>query len=405
MTRRHRRLALVAAVVVLVVACSGGDDDADDADPGPIEPAAPEEVAAVAGDDFYTVPDPLPGGEHGDLLRYQLVADSPDGMTWYKVMYLSETLAGEPTAVTGVVAVPEDDPPAGGWPLVSHAHGSTGHDDPCAPSKNLDGLFAAENALLSSLAATGGLVVASTDYEGLGGPGQHPFLVGESEGRSVLDIVLAARQIPGVEVGAETAIAGYSQGGHAALWANQIAADWTPSLDIAGTMAGAPASELLTISDGTAPAIRDQFEVSLVAGLAAAYPEADPSEILTPAGLDVLERLEGECPPVPGVDPGTRLLQSRPTTTEPWAGLLGENTPGQVAAPSPVLVVHSAEDANVPIAGSAALLDRMCEAGQVVERRVLPTGDHVAAAVPAYQQAVEWFASLWAGDQPVSSCG
>ena len=40
-----------------------------------------------------------------------------------------------------------------------------------------------------------GYAVAETDYEGLGTPGVHPYLIGSSEGRSVLDIVRAAREI------------------------------------------------------------------------------------------------------------------------------------------------------------------------------------------------------------------
>jgi hypothetical protein len=107
---------------------------------------------------------------------------------------------------------------------------------------------------------------------------------------------------------------------------------------------------------------------------------------------------------VQGLDPQTPLLQSHPDETEPWSSLLQENTPGQVAVPTPILIIHSAEDANVPIAASAALLDRMCEVGQVVERRVLPTGDHVGAAIPAYQQGFDWFDSLWNGARPATSC-
>jgi alpha-beta hydrolase superfamily lysophospholipase len=416
MTRRSVLASVAAvAVLVLVAACSGGDDSDGDGDSQSSETTAastapahpePEELATGAAG-FYDVPDPLPTGEHGDLVRYQVVANPPAGVVWYRVMYLSETLTGDPTVVTGVVTVPDGAPPAGGWGLVTHAHGSTGIDDPCAPSVSLDGdrSSAIEIALLSNLAPTQGYVVASTDYEGLGGPGRHPFLVGESEGRSVLDIAVAARQVPGVEVRPETAIAGYSQGGHAALWAHQIAPEWAPDLDILGTMAGAPATELAT-SGGSLPAeLRQPFWVTVVAGFAAAYPDVDAADILTPAGLDLVDQLDGSClEATMNLDPNVPLLQAEPNATEPWSTLLQENTPGREAAPSPVLVIHSAEDRNVPIEGSATLLDRQCAAGQVVERRVLPTGDHVAAAVPAYQQAFEWFTALSAGTEPVSSC-
>ena len=59
----------------------------------------------------------------------------------------------------------------------------------------------------------------------------------------MLDAGRAARQIPGIYVAEPTAITGFSQGGHAALWAAQLAAEWTPEQQIIGTVVGAPASE------------------------------------------------------------------------------------------------------------------------------------------------------------------
>ena len=55
-----------------------------------------------------------------------------------------------------------------------------------------------------------------TDYQGLGTRGVHPYLIGVSEGRSVLDIVRAARDYKKGLVSKKFIIAGHSQGGHAA---------------------------------------------------------------------------------------------------------------------------------------------------------------------------------------------
>ena len=62
-----------------------------------------------------------------------------------------------------------------------------------------------------------GYVVAATDYPGLGTPEVHPYLVGTSEARAVLDSVRAARAIPEAAAGARFAVWGRSQGGQAAL--------------------------------------------------------------------------------------------------------------------------------------------------------------------------------------------
>lgn len=218
-----------------------------------------------------------------------------------------------------------------------------------------------------------------------------------------LDIARAARQLPGVAIGPRTAIAGYSQGGHAALWADELATDWTPDLDIVGTMAGAPASEVPDVVGNLPAELRDQGEALIAAGFGAAYPDVDLDQVLTPAGRKWAEAGNAGCAPARESPPGP-LTKRRLADTDPWPQLLDDNRAGTKAAKTPLLIVHSAEDRNVPIASSATLLDRLCQTGQVVERRVLPTGDHVAAAVPAYDQAFDWFTQLAAGERPKSSC-
>jgi pimeloyl-ACP methyl ester carboxylesterase len=95
-----------------------------------------------------------------------------------------------------------------------------------------------------------GYAVVRTDYEGLGTPGAHPFLVGRSEGRSVVDAVRAARELE-PRLSNRFVIAGHSQGGHAALFAAALAPRWVPDLKLRGTVALAPASHL-----------REQFEAT-----------------------------------------------------------------------------------------------------------------------------------------------
>jgi pimeloyl-ACP methyl ester carboxylesterase len=88
-----------------------------------------------------------------------------------------------------------------------------------------------------------GYAVVRTDYEGLGTPGVHPYLIGTSEGRSTMDIVRAARQLD-PRVSKTTITSGHSQGGHAALWATSVAGKRTPELRVRGTVAFAPAAHL-----------------------------------------------------------------------------------------------------------------------------------------------------------------
>ena len=91
-----------------------------------------------------------------------------------------------------------------------------------------------------------------TDYEGLGTYGNHPFLLGGSEGRGILDIVPAARQLADQEVkqpvSDKYAIVGHSQGGQAALFGAHLADTYPDTYAGTGILAGvaalAPASNL-----------------------------------------------------------------------------------------------------------------------------------------------------------------
>ncbi len=360
---------------------------------------------------FYEAPNPIPAGQHGDLVRWQAIETS-FGQT-YRIMYLSQGVAGTPTVVTGLVGVSDDPPPFGGYPLLLYGHGTTGLADLCSPSVVIDdpasdAPYSAEFETLSHSTDDGWVVVA-TDYEGLGGPGSHPMLVGVSEGRGMLDAGRAARQIPGVYVAESTAITGFSQGGHAALWATQLAAEWTPEQSIIGTVVGAPASEPAALASWSAPQPdRSALSVGLVAGLAVAHPEAQANlpAVLTPAGMELVQAWDTHCfdEPVTVSTPGA-FVSTDPATVEPFASLLVANTAGTTATPAPMLIVHSESDERIPVVHSEALQARLCAVGQVVERRVQPGGFHTNASVAVFVDGIAWLNGLLDGTTtPTSTC-
>lgn len=406
------------------MACSvNGDDDATDSDEAAgndeattvaprdaitVPATAPELERLAPGDSgFHDVPDPLPAGAHGDIIRTQPVAGAPEGTRWQRIMYRSESVTGEAIAVTGVLTLPDGEPPPGGWPLVAHAHGTTGIADACAPSVNLDsgGAYAVEVMLLARNVADGGFALVSTDYEGLGVEGAHPYLVGDSAGRSVLDSLLAARQLDEAISDGPVGIVGYSQGGHAAAWAGQIAGEWTPELDVVGVLAGAPATEIpefVAADPGDTRPLLQAREVIVASGVATTGDEFDLDTALSDTGLDVLDQLEQRCEPdLSAGDPLTRIDL---TVQEPWAGALAANVPGSERGAAPVLIVHSRADAVVPIEHGETFAARLCAAGQTVEMRELPDGEHAPAAVPAYDQGLAWIKDLMDGAEPVSTC-
>jgi acetyl esterase/lipase len=83
------------------------------------------------------------------------------------------------------------------------------------------------------------------DYPGLGTPGLHAYLDKQQEGAAVLDALRATRALTattGARTSGRMAVAGLSQGGHAALSAASMKASYAPELDIRAFAAAAPVS-------------------------------------------------------------------------------------------------------------------------------------------------------------------
>src|SRR5262245_14976784 len=137
------RRIVVIVVALALVACSS--DSKPNAAPGSSasSSAAEAKPGTVSAQETVAVPD-----MHGTLLR---------------ITYHSRSVKDADIEVTGLVAIPSTPPPAGGYPVISFAHGTTGIADECAPSRNPESEALLANALLDK-----GYLVVATDYEGLG---------------------------------------------------------------------------------------------------------------------------------------------------------------------------------------------------------------------------------------------
>ena len=120
---------------------------------------------------------------------------------------------------------------------------TTGVDRRCAPSIGGRRWRAASIAGLTGLPRAG-YVVTATDYPGLGTPGPHPYLVGDSEAPAVLDSVRAAGQLDGAGAGRSGRDLGATRrAATPALFAGAgRALDLAPELDVVGVATAAPAT-------------------------------------------------------------------------------------------------------------------------------------------------------------------
>ncbi|OZC70108.1 hypothetical protein CH306_05835 [Rhodococcus sp. 15-725-2-2b] len=167
------------------------------------------------------------------------------GVNAARVVYRSVQPGVGEREVSGTVFTPSGEAPEGGWPVISYAHGTTGIEQACAPSRSASLLGA--SALVQGY-TTAGFAVAITDYEGLGHPGNHAYLDNITAGYDVIDAVRALRTVfP--DVGTQWAAFGGSQGGGAAWAANELADSYAPELDLVGAVALAPGANMVGLVD------------------------------------------------------------------------------------------------------------------------------------------------------------
>jgi len=419
MTHRSTGRAAVALLLVLsfaVAACGsdGSSDDGASGTTGTTNPATNEPTDA-----FYVAPDPLPDGKPGDLVRSEPLAGAPAGSQAWRVLYLSTGFDGKPTAVSGIVVAPTGATATTGTvpttdrPVLSWGHPTTGVVDSCTPSMSTE-VFALIPGLQGFLDA--GYVVAATDYEGLGTEGVHPYLMGDSEGRSVLDAARAARNLPATGAGDRLLLWGHSQGGQASLFAGQLAASYAPELKLLATAAAAPAGELAKLLDADADTaegvILGAYAVNAYTDLYDdKHPDIEESQVVTPEGLAAIPELVKLCDltqsdqmaaiaaPLAG-----KFFVGDPGSVKPWGDLLGENSVGGTKIDSPVLIAQGEADTIVVPSTTAGVVTTYCGNGTNVTEKTYPGVTHELIGYDSAADVVTWMAGIVGGQTPARTC-
>lgn len=367
---------------------------------------------AAPGPSFYTVTQKQLAGRAGTILRKQPVTRFvPAGASAYRILYRSTGLHGERIAVSGVLVAPSGAVPAEGRPIVAWSHPTSGVDVPCAPSLSNSVLRMIPG--LSELIRRGYVVVAS-DYPGLGTAGPHPYLVGLSEGRAVLDAVRAARSLPQAHAGRRFILWGHSQGGHASLFAAMLARKYAPELRLVGVAVAAPASNLAVLAK-IDPSNPDSLLMGgmLIWSWSRVFDIPLDSVVATsdqPALLKLARvcfdppydsEEQPEAAPMPAV---TYKLKRDLSTAEPWKSLYARNTPGTLPADVPVFLAQGSADTTIPPSLTGNYMQRLCHAGSAVDLDVKQGVNHRFIARDAAGDAVAWMSGRFAGKPAPNDC-
>ena len=300
--------------------------------------------------------------------------------------------------------------------VIGYAVGTQGAADRCAPSRTLSTGEQYEGVGISALLGRGHTVVV-TDYEGLGTPGAHTYMVRESQAHAVLDSVRAAAQVDGAEVTASSpvALAGYSQGGGAAAAAAELAPDYAPELDLKGAYAGAPPADLVQVAGRIDGGLYAAFLLYAMAGQLAAY-DVDPATHLNETGLTALAGAAETC--MVGSLAYAHLDSATLTHTgqdfpelvrsdAELAGILAEQKLGaEGRRPEvPVMIAHSLTDDVIPYRTGRELGLRWCAEGARVRFDPVLTPTHMGGYVAALPRMHSFLDAALADRWTPNSCG
>jgi pimeloyl-ACP methyl ester carboxylesterase len=360
---------------------------------------------------FYEAPRSLLVGEPGSLVRKERIDGAPLGAAAYRVLYRSTGLKGEPIFVSGVVVVPPGEAPAGGRPIVAWAHPTTGITPRCAPSLAIF-LFQQIQGLRSFVERD--YVVAATDYPGLGTPQTHPYLVGDSEARAVIDAVRVAGAMPESGGGKRFVVWGHSQGGQAALFTGMIAKAYAPELTLLGVAAAAPATDLITLMNDDIDTVGGKNITAMTLWSWHRVYDVPFDKIIDPRAMPTVDRLARECIEGP-FDLLERqrtekpleqhfLTVERPANVEPWHALLDKNTPTALPREIPVFLAQGTIDKIIRPDVTRDYMSKLCKAGSKVRLMMLPNIGHGRAAQASIMVAVNWMTDRFGGEAPPSDC-
>ncbi len=423
--RRHTAsvLAVGLAAIVAAVALMATSWQTLQALPG--DPAAGSHppfdgTRAIAPTAFYTPPDPLPDVPPGTVLRSEQIKPAPAGVQAWRILYMSKDNQGQPIAISGYYAEPTAPPAQGNrFPLIALAHGTTGVGRACGMSQ---GPFTAKSPgneywlFLGQSLVDAGYAIVATDYEGMGAPGNTPYLL-RKQAFDVLDSLRASINLrSGVIDTANLAVIGHSEGGYVALTTADQAAEYAPDLSIRGSVALAPGVipplpfAVDTLTGQTADEVaspRSGYITTLSQSWLRNYPDlTTPEQWYTPAGMtavaEAAQLCQGEMVKVLSGTFGTYFQQQLPLNVVKIAAM---NPPLQNTTAVPLLIQQGRQDTGVVPPATRGLAIEACNLGDVVTLQEFPNDVHRSVQFTGRANYLDWLADRFAAQPAPDQCG
>ncbi|WP_313627527.1 lipase family protein [Kosakonia sp.] len=376
----------------------------------PVGPAAGDQTLSP----FYIWDGALPD-KPGVMLREEPIPGQPDitdASEITRILYTSQDKRWNAgiVPVSGTLWLPKGHAPKGGWPLVAWAHGTLGVADSCAPSWTNP---TPRDAHYINQWLKHGFAVVATDYQGLGGPGPHPYMNWEAEGRSVLDSVRAVLSST-PQLANNLVISGQSQGSGASLGASLLAPDYAPELQLRATIA---TGVVATFPDGpikpgsARPEQRDPARFTLLRIIGGSLPDGAPpaEKWVTDQGAKMLALARTSCMPELGRYERHEKLTGDTVfiggTKQVESTLLAVTDMPVKTFPAPLFTATGLADHTLSPHHQYAAIAALCAGGNAVEWKTYPGITHNGVVNVAFDDELKFVRGVMENAPQSNSCG
>ncbi len=357
---------------------------------------------------FYDTAGLSLSGPIGEVVRQEPLGVSVENGSAKRILYRTQRADGSVTFSSGMIFIPNNTNAGSPRPVVAWAHGTLGLGDSCAPSRTSNPVsnISWVNTMLQK-----GWVVTATDYAGFGTPGVQGYLVGGDEAHDVLNSVRAAHNIADAQAGTTFAVWGHSQGGNSALFTANEAESYAPELHLVGTVASAPAAELL-------PLLTEQYgsAIDWVIGplVVVSWPNVNPSlnikDVLTTAGMDNYKKIANQCiqrSSIAGLIRnlfGQKFFSQNPLGIPAWKDMAAQQSAPILNSAQPLMVVESEADKVVLPNTTALYIQSACQANSNLTSLWLSKGNHIQIPSLTAPQVISWISDRFANTPTSPTC-
>lgn len=394
--RRHAAFALLLALLVVGAAPAGAMAEVLPPDRDPFY-AAPAGLADLApGTPIRTRDVQVRGSSSGDLYR------------GIQVLYRTTDAHDGPIATVATVMLPNRPPATGSPNLVSYQSAYDGLAPKCRPSFTM---------LHGRPARTGdaggvetdlqqGWAVVTADFEGP----SDAWMAGLIAGHATLDGIRAAQALPQAGLaGSKVGLQGYSGGGEATAWANELATEYAPELQIVGAVQGGVPADPQLLYRSLSGSLFSGVALAAMQGISRSEPQINVRRYLNPFGLAAWKSVRRACLPefaarlpfVP-LSLGATVPDILKVPEIQAAAL--KNTLGSRPPSVPTWMWHARHDELVAYQGARRVATEYCAMGATLRFDTYPVGEHVSAAVQSTAQQISYLRDRFNGLPAPNTC-